>query len=323
MCKKIVNILVVVLVCSFFNGYVFAQEKYPERPVQAIVPYGAGSSTENAVRLLGEFLQKYLGQPLVMINKPGAGGAIAGNELFKSKPDGYTVGMFNLNNTTPELLMNPDRFIYKSKDIQTIAQWSFYPPMVCVRHDALWKSLNEFIEDAKKNPNKLRWGHHGRGSPYWIIGNIFIQQAGIKVLDVPFEGDGKHLIGLLGNHVDLSVMTYAATNREQIKANKIRALAVPSKKRYDSLPDVPTSDELGFKQEVEIYLGAFVPRGTPKEVVDKLKVSIRKVTEEPEFKERMDRIGFPVLYRDTKEFEEVIEMTGKKQHEVLKQLGVL
>jgi tripartite-type tricarboxylate transporter receptor subunit TctC len=324
MYKKMLWLLAVVLTCSFWAGSIWAQEKYPEKPIQAIVPYAAGSSTENAVRLLGEYLQKYWGQPVVVVNKPGAGGAIGGNELYKSKPDGYTVGMFNINTTTPELLMNPERFIYKSKDLQAVVQFTGNTPMIAVRNDAPWKTLPEFIEDARKNPNKYRWGHHGRGSPYWQIGTGLFQYAGIKVLDVPFEGDGKHLIALLGGHVDISVMTYAATNREQIKAKKIRALAVPAATRYDSLPDVPRVGEVGFPaQVIEIYIGVFVPKGTPQGVIDKWREGVKRAVGEPDFKERMDQIGFPVWYKDTKEFEEHVARIGKAQQDLLKQFGVI
>lgn len=322
--EKIFAVTVFVVVISFFPGFVFAQGRYPERPIQAIVPYGAGSSTENTARLIGEFLQKDLGQPLVVINKPGAGGAIAGNELFKSKPDGYTVGIFNINNTIPESSMNPERFIYKNKNLQPVVQYSFFPPMIAVRDDAAWKSLPEVIESAKKAPNTIRWGHHGRGSPYWTIGNIIFHHAGIKMLDVPFAGDGPHLIALLGGHVNISVMTYSATNHEQVKAKKIRVLAVPAKKRYESIPDIPTVEELGFPpQDIEIFLGIFVPQGTPGEIIAILNDSIKKVTEQPEFKERMEKMGFPVLYRNTKTFEEAVERAGKKQFEIFKRMGIL
>jgi len=324
MYRKLWVVAGILAVAVAWTGTAGAQENYPERSVQAIVPYAAGSSTENAVRLLGEYLQKYWGQPVVVMNKPGAGGAIGGNELYKSKPDGYTVGMFNINTTTPELLMNPERFIYKGSDLQPVVQFSGTMPIITVKADAPWKTLPEFIEDAKKNPNKYRWAHHGRGSPYWQIGTALFQHAGVKVLDVPFEGDGKNLIGLLGGHVDISVMTYAATNREQIKAKKIRPLAVPAAARYDSLPDVPRVDEVGFPpHSIEIYLGPFVPKGTPKAVIDKWRAGVKRAVEEPDFKARMDMIGFPVWFKDTKDFEDHVAKIGKEQHDLLKKFGVI
>jgi len=324
MYRKMVVLIGISVLCAVWTGAAGAQEKYPERPVQGIVPYAAGSSTENAVRLLGEYLQKYWGQPLVVMNKPGAVGGIGGNELYKSKPDGYTVGMFNLTNTTPELLMDPQRFIYKSKDLQPIVQFSGTMPIITVKVDAPWKTLPEFIEDAKKNPNKYRWAHHGRGSPYWQIGTALFQHAGVKVLDVPFEGDGKNLIALLGGHVDISVMTFAATNREQIKAQKIRPLAVPAATRYDELPDVPRVDEVGFPPHtIEIYLGVFVPKATPKEVIEKWRAAVKRAVGEPDFKGRMNQIGFPVWYKDTAEFEEHVVKIGKAQHDLLKKFGLI
>jgi len=324
MYKKIFNILIVILACSLFSRYISAQVKYPERPIQVVVPYSGGSMTEVAVRLLGDSLVKYLGQPFVVINKPGAAGAIGGNEMFKSKPDGYTIAMLAQHQSAPEFYLNPERFLYKSKDIQAVCQWSGYQYVLCVKGDAPWKTLNEFIENAKNKPHTLRWSHNGKGGGGWTYGAVFVQQSGIKLLDVPFGGDGEQLIALLGNHVDMSILTYTAANRDQLKAKKIRGLGVPLKKRYDSLPDIPTMEELGFRPHgIELYLGIFVPKGTPREAIDKISSSVRKVTEEPEFKEKMERIGYPVWYKDTKDFEENVQNVGKKSWELFHNFGLL
>ncbi len=324
MYKSFFWLFVIFASCFYWPGEAFAQDKYPEKAIQAILPYAAGSSTENAVRLLGEYLRKYWGQPIVVVNKPGGGSAIGGNELYKSKPDGYTVGMFNLNTTTPELLMNPERYIYTSKDLQAVVQFSGNRPMIAVKNDAPWKTLSAFVEDAKKNPNKYRWAHHGKGGPYWQLGTSLFQHTGAKVLDVPFEGDGKNLIGLLGGHVDVSVMTYASTNREQIKAKKIRALAVTAFHRYEDLPDVPTVAEAGFPPPiVEVYIGVFVRKGTSKPIIAQWEAGVKRAIAEPDFKERMERIGFPVWYKGSEEFEKHVAKVGMAQHNLLKQFGML
>lgn len=324
MCKKMLNLLVALLACCIFSGYVSAEEKYPDRPIQAIIPYGAGSTTEIGIRLLSEFMQKSSGQPFIVMNKPGGGGGIAGNELFKSKPDGYTVGMLTMGVTTPELLPNPQRFIFKSGDLQPVCQWSGYPWGIYVKDDAPWKSLGEFIEDARKNPNKFRWAHHGKGGAFWLWGNLLIEQTGIKILGIPFEGDGKNMAALLGHHVDVSIGTLSVIWYEQIKAKKVRALAVSLKKKRDpNLPDVPTIEEAGYPIETESYLGIFVPPGTPQKVITELNRYVRKICEDPEFQEGMKKIGLPVLYTDTKDFEEKIKIVGQKHYEVYKKLGAL
>lgn len=323
MYKKMISILVVVLVCSLLTGYVSAQEKYPEKPIQMVSPYSPGGTSDIATRLIAVFMQKYLGQPIIVLNKPGGATAVAGNYVFNSKPDGYTVGVFTITNTTPELLMNPERFTYKSKDVQAVAQWSAYIGGFFVKYDAPWKTLNELIEYAKKNPNKLRWSHDGRGAGWWAIGTLFLQQAGIQLLDVPFSGDATGLTALLSNTVEMSILTFSAITVEQLKAQKIRALCSYTQERLEYAPDVPTIVELGFTVELQGYIGFFVPTGTPKEVIATLSEATRKATSEPEFREKMKQIALPVLYRDTKELQENVKTFGENQWKLLKKIGAL
>lgn len=322
--KKFFSILAAIMVYFLASGSILAQEKYPERPVQAIVAYPPGSATEGACRLMAEFLKKYLGEPVIVLNKPGGAGAIAGNELFKSKPDGYTIAMFNESQPFPELHMNPKRFIYKSEDIITIAQWAMVVPSIFTRYDAPWKSLGEFIDYAKNNPNKLRWGHPGRGNMMWVIGNLLMQQSGIKLLEVPFESDAQMLAALLGNNVDMYISILGPVNMAQMEAKKIKSLALGLQRRVDVLPDVPTTKELGYPLGFpDMYLGSFAPKGTPKEIIAKLSNATMKVTEDAEFKEKLKKIGFSVWYSNTKDFEATIEEFARIKWNLLKKLGVL
>ena len=151
MIRKALTLFTVVMVYMGIFGYLPVAAEYPERPIEAIVQYKAGGATDTAARIMAEFLEKELGQPVVILNKPGGAGAVAGNLLYKRKPDGYTIGMFNTNQPTPEYVMKPERFIYKSKDIQAVAQWSGYAPAIFVKYDAPWKTLDEFVDYAKKN----------------------------------------------------------------------------------------------------------------------------------------------------------------------------
>ena len=324
MYKKIFSILVVILVYSLITVSVIAQEKYPEKPIQAIVGFAPGSFTDANARVLAEFLKKYLGQPIVVINKPGGAGAIAGNELFKSKHDGYTIGMFHDGMATPEYALDPERYIYKMKDIQPVARWVTVVPTIFARYDAPWKSLVDFIDYSKKNPNKLRWGHPGRGNMMWIIGTLVIQKAAIKLLEVPFEGDAQMMAALLGNHIDIYVNPLAPTNIAQIEANKAKALAFCTQKRVDRWPDVPTVEETGYPIEIPVpYLGIFVPKGTPKEMIAKLSSAIKKAIEDPEYMEKAKKAGVVPSYMDPMDFEEYAEKFGKAKWDIFKKLGLI
>lgn len=323
MYKKILFGLATILVSFFLAASVWAQAKYPEKPIEALVAYAGGSSTDVAARFLAEYLTKALKQPVVIINKPGGGGAIAGNELFKRKPDGYTIGMFNLN-AYPEYCANPERYIYKAGDIMAVAQWSRQPAAVFTRYDAPWKSFQEFVEQAKQNPNKLKWGHSGRGNMWWLFGTLLLQKAGIKMLDVPFQGDGENMAALMGSHIDISVLTCGAGSLAEVAAKKFRALCMVSEERFELLPDVPTAKELGYSLGIpDMYVGTFVRKDTPIGITAKLEEAIKMATEDPEFRGRMNKIGMPARFRNSKDFQELVHSLARIRGKHLKELGVL
>lgn len=318
----------VVMFCCFLlsmvNGNGLAQGTYPERPIQALVSYAPGGSTDSGARVIAEYMQKYLKQPFLIVNKPGGGSSIAGNELFRAKPDGYTLGMFTSAPTTPEYTMNPQNFIYKTKDLQPVAEWSKNLTVFLSRYDAPWKSIEELIKHAKANPSKLVWSHAGRGNRDWIEGTLFVGQAGIKMLDVPFQGAADSMTALLGGNVDVVVTSYGGVTIGQMEAKKIRALAISDEKRSSVLPDVPTLKELGYEIGTpENYLGMFAPKGTPAEVLQKLNEAVLKATQDPEVQQKLAKIGLAASYKNAKDLEQLVDNFGKFQFKILKELGVL
>jgi len=177
---------------------------------------------------------------------------------------------------------------------------------------------------AKKNPEKLKWGHSGRGNLWWTIGTTFSKVAKIKMLDVPFQGDGPNMAALLGGHVDMSILTCGARAIGQIKANKIRPLAIAVPSKHNLVPDVATVDELGYSLGIPApYLGTFVRSGTPKAIVARISDAIKKVTENPSYKEKMGKLGMPIWYGNTQDFSKHVWNFGQVQYKLLKELGVL
>ena len=211
-----------------------------------------------------------------------------------------------------------------SKDIQGVAQWSGTGFAVFVKYDAPWKSAHEFVEYCKQNPDKVRWGHTGVGNRYWLAQAIFKQVAGIKILEVPFQGDNEILTAILGNHIEISVMGIGGVTVTQLEAKTIRPLFTIEPKRSLLLPDLPTADEIGYPLKLwEPYLGTFVPKGTPEDTIAKLSSATKKVAEDAQFKEKMRKVWWPVTYRDTKEFEEWTVKNGKSIYELQKKFGFL
>jgi tripartite-type tricarboxylate transporter receptor subunit TctC len=322
MYRKSGLVFVVVVVLCFIGGNAFAQGKFPERPIQALVSYPAGGSVDTGARIIAEFMQKYLKQPVVVVNKPGAGSALAGNELFRSKPDGYTIGMFTSGATTPESGMNPDRFLYKQKELQGVAQWSGNCTTLISKYDAPWKNLKEFVNYAKENPSKLKWSHQGRGNRDWMVGTLIIQKAGIKMLDVPSAGAGESMAALLGNNIDMAVTSFGSMIMGQMDAKKIQVLGFDMK--LESQPDIPSFKELGYDLNMPTnYIGTFVPRGVPAEVIAKLNEAILNATKDPEVRAKFTKMGMPVWYNNGKDLDQLVDDFAKFQLKTLKELGVL
>jgi tripartite-type tricarboxylate transporter receptor subunit TctC len=322
--SRIVSSVLVPLVLCFMAGGVSAQSTYPEKPIEAICAYRAGSGHDIASRVMAEFMPKYIGQPVIIANKPGGSGSIAGNYLIRAKSDGYTLGFFNEVQVTPEHGMTANLFQYTSKDLQPVARWSGGNFAVFVKYDAPWKSAKEFVEYCKQNPDKLRWGHTGVGNRYWLSQAMFKQITNIKVLEVPFQGDNELLSAILGNHIEVSVMGIGGVTIAQLQAKTIRPLFTIEPNRSPLLPDVPTADELGYVLNLwEPYLATFVTKGTPPEIVSKLSSATKRVCEDPQFKEKMNNVWWPVKYIDTKEFEEMVAKNGKAIYDIQKKFGFL
>jgi len=322
--KKMISILIAVLAGFFIIEDVLAQSKYPERPIEQIIPVPAGSVTDIQSRLIGEFLSKYLGQPVVPMNRPGAAGAIGGNAMAKSKPDGYTIATLVPSQATPEYLISRENFQYTSKTIQPVAQYlAYHPGTLVTRYSDPWKSAKEFVEYAKMNPNKLKWGHIGRGAYFHVIGSKFIREAGIKMLDVVFHSDGHMMAAILGNHIDSAFIIWGPGLVPHIEGKKLKGLLYTSPRRSDQIPDLPWADELGYPTgKVESYCGVFVPKGTPKEIITKLSETVKRITEDNEFKARAAKLYFREQYRDTNDFADEVEFIGKSLFELGKEAGL-
>lgn len=307
-----------------FHPGAWAQEKYPERPVQAILPYSPGGPGDLTPRLLSDFMTKQLGQPVVPLNKPGSGGFIAGGYVAAAKPDGYTIGMFANTQAAPEVLAKFRPASYSSKDLVPAVNFSGWLVTLTVRADSPFKSFKEFVEYAKSNPGKLRFGHPGVGNRYWIAGMALADELGIKMKEIPFNSEGEYLTALLGGHIDVSVMTYGGSAREHILAKTLRVLCVFEEKRIEELPDVPTVKELGHQSTYgDLFIGIFAPKGTSPGIISRLADATTKVIENPEFVQGMKRLNMPIKYMNTKDFESFISKDSALVTKFLKEKGYI
>jgi len=239
--------------------------KYPDRPITVIVPFSAGSGPDLIARLLEKTAPQHLGQPLVVVNKPGGSGTLGFNELVGASPDGYTIGI-----STVEVIANPlygsTKYNYITA-LDPIAQITNSPSVLAVQAAQPWQDLAAVIEYGKSNPGKLKFGHQGIGSFSHIVGETFSQNTESKLEQVPFRGGGETIAALLGGHVQIAFVSPAMI-KEHIKNGTIRALAVSASQRLSDpvFAEVPTFKEQGLDIVFNNWFGVTAPKEMPLEV---------------------------------------------------------
>lgn len=292
--------------CLMLPGIAGAQEAYPSHAITMIVPFPPGGVADQTGRPLATALEKVLNQPVAVSNRQGAGGAVGMAAAANAKPDGYTVLMAL---SSISIIPEADKLFgrqpaYTIDQFAPVALISADPTVLVVPEQAPWKSVAEFVADAKKRPGEIAFSSSGVYGTLHMAMEMFATSAGIKLKHVPFTGGGPALTALLGNHVQ-ALASGPGPVIPQIKAGKLRPLATWGSKRLDALPDVPTFQELGFK-DVEFYIwsGMFVPGKTPEPVVAKLRQAVGHAVEDADFRAAMEKLETPVAYLDAPAFRE-------------------
>jgi tripartite-type tricarboxylate transporter receptor subunit TctC len=299
-----------------------AQDNYPNKPIQMVVPFPPGGVADITGRPTAQIMSKMLKQPIVIVNKPGAGGAIGMATVAKGRPDGYTLLMAlssvsiipvaeRLQGRTPS---------YSLKELAPIALVSADPTVLVVRADGPYKSVKDFVAAAKANPGKINYSSSGVYGTLHVAMEIFANAAGIKLYHIPYQGGGPAVAALLGSQVE-ALASGPSAAIGQIKGGRMRALAVWGDKRLASMPDVPSMKELGYDAEFYIWSGLFVPAGTPAAITTKLRNTVRQVVSEPEFKDAMAKIETPIAYLDAPEFAKFVERDAKRLEAAVVKIG--
>jgi tripartite-type tricarboxylate transporter receptor subunit TctC len=278
-------------------GTVSVAQDYPTKPVELIVMFPPGSSADVVARLLADGMSRSLGQQVVVMNRPGAGGAIASRYVQSAKPDGYTM-VFNSNSVSTVYYSGLTQFDYKAFD--PVARTTVENPVIAVRADAPWKDLRELMAAAKKKPGDIKMGNSGTGSHTHFTAVAFFSAQQAEVLHVPF-GASQVLTSLLGGDIDALVQLPSAL-APMVKAGKLRILGTLASARDPAFPEVPTAIEQGFNYHAELWRGIAVPKGTPPQVVAKLEAAVKAAVNAPEFKAQGDKIGFLPAYQASKDF---------------------
>jgi tripartite-type tricarboxylate transporter receptor subunit TctC len=268
-----------------------AQAPWPSKPVTYVVPFAPGGNTDTLARLLGKDLAVALGQPVVIENKPGAGGNIGSDYVAKAAPDGYTI----LGGTISSHSINPSvypKMPYDAvKSFEPVIMIGRSPLVLVVGAGTPYKTFNDLMNAAKAKPGGLSYATAGNGTSPHLAAELLKGLLKIDISHVPYKGSGPALNDVLAGHVPMMFDTTLVVG-QQVKAGKLRALMVAAPKRLDGLPDVPTAAEVGVKGfEVSSWQAIFAPAGTPKPVVQRLNSEISRIIKSPEIKARLDALA--------------------------------
>src|SRR5512134_358795 len=299
-----------------------AAQDYPSKPVTMIVPFPPGGVADIVGRPLAAVMEKSLKQPVVVVNRTGAGGAVGMAAVAKSVPDGYTI-LMGLSSIS--IFPVSDRIMgrtpaYEMKDFAPIALITADPTVLVVGADSPWKTLPEFVASAKAYPGKINYSSSGVYGTLHVAMEIFAHAAGIKLFHVPYQGGGPAVTALLGGQVH-ALASGPAAAIGQIKAGKMRALASWSTERLPLLPEIPTFKELGYDAEFYIWSGVFAPAATPAPVIDRLRIAVREAATSAEFKSTMEKVSTPVSYLDAPAFRSYWERDAARLKAALEKIG--
>ena len=281
----------------------FGQAGYPSKPITMVNPFPPGGVADVVGRPLATLMERSLKQPVVMINRPGAGGAVGMASVAKGPTDGYTIlmGLSSISIFPVADRINGKPPAFELSDFAPIALVTADPTVLVVRTDGPYKTLKDFVDAAKANPGKINYSSSGVYGTLHVAMEIFANSAGIKLFHVPYQGGGPAVTALLGGQVE-ALASGPAAAIGQIKGGKMRALASWSTERLKLLPDIPTFKELGYDAEFYIWSGVFVSAGTPAAIQTRLRAAVREAATSDEFKMAMEKVSTPVSYLDAPEF---------------------
>lgn len=290
-----------VLICTPLSSSSAAEKKYPSRYIELIYGFAGGGATEVQNRLLAKGLEKHLGVSVVPVSKPGGGGVVGTTALINSPPDGYTLANMSFNSICQTILLSKGAFTLD--DVKIVGQWNKFGAAMCVPIDSPWKTFQELIDFARKNPG-VKFAHPGVGNSTTIRMENLNRNANLGMVGVPFKNDPEVIAALLGKHVPIGIFS-AMSSKAQAEAGKLRiifAFDPPSKLGLDPhIPSIATVfDKSVADKDIEIVGFVFVPRKTPDEIVKVLEPALEKACKEPELISALEKFCMPPDFYDSK-----------------------
>jgi tripartite-type tricarboxylate transporter receptor subunit TctC len=297
-------------------------QAYPTRPIEILVGFNPGATFDLVARILADTVSKYMTQPVVVINKPGASSAIAASDVVASPPNGYKL-LFTTNiffgSTTKSQQIPFDPNI-----LMPLANFLEFKGATLIRGDSPWNNVDDVLAYARKNPRKLKWNHAGRGTSLHIGGLIMFRKAGVETLEVPgYKSSPELLAALLGGHVDVIMGSYGPA-KDMIHSGKVKCLMTLSDRRYKDTATIPCSSELGFPEfgMLSTLAGIYLHKETPRDIVKILSDAFRKTSENPEVAKSIEKIGEEPRFGGPEFMKETIKKCEETSVPILKELGL-
>ena len=288
----------------FFVPFAAAKDEYPTKPIEIFVGFAPGGATDTVIRVIAPPLQKNLGVSVVIVNKPGASGSVAAKQVSHAVPDGYTLLCVPIQHTIfPAITANPP---YSIQDFEPIGRLVTSPMVIMVNPNSPWKTLDELIEHARKNPAKLKAGVAGVGSVGNMIFEIIKRKANIEIIQMPFTSEIDALTAVLGGHADFCANSLGISTAH-IKSGRLKALAATCPKRFPLIPEIPTVAELGYPEAaISTYVGMLAPRKVPKERLTKLYKVCQAAITDSEAIASLEKVGFVADYLNAPDFQKFL-----------------
>ncbi|MEJ7687846.1 MAG: tripartite tricarboxylate transporter substrate binding protein [Variovorax sp.] len=300
----------------------FAQSNWPDKPITMVVPFPPGGVADTVARPVAEALSRELKQSVVVENKAGAGGALGIGVAARAPADGYTV-LLSLSSIS--ILPEADAILeckpaYQMNQFKPIARFTADPTVLVVRADAPWKTLAEFVADARAKPAAFNYGSSGNYGTMHLPMEMFKNAAGFRMTHIPYTGAGPAVVALLAGQVD-AIASGPSTVVQQINGGKLRALAHWGDKPLAALPGVPSLEQAGFKAKFAQWSGLFVPAGTPEDIVRKLRTAAAKVAADPAVVQVIEKAGSPIAYLDAPEFQSYWDADARTMTQAVRKIG--
>jgi tripartite-type tricarboxylate transporter receptor subunit TctC len=296
------RISITLIVLSFIASAPIQAADFPTKEVQILIPWAAGGATDLIFRALAATTGKYLGKAVVVVNRPGGGGAVGYTEGMQAKPDGYTL---TAGVTPLTILPHQVTTAFSYKNFEPVLNVVSDPSMFLTRPDAAWKSLKEFLDFAKKNPGMITVGNSGAGGGVHLVAVAFEKATDVKFNHIPFSGGGPSVTALLGGHVN-AVSVSPPEGIPQVQAGKLKIVALFADKRLPLFPDVATVKEQGINFAMGMWRGVIAPKGTPPDVIKILHEAFKKGMDDPVLKKNAADMSVNLDYLGPEAFGKLI-----------------